>query len=97
MPVGGTVRRAAPFELTREGDQLRGRGTTDCLGHVALLALLFQQLALHRPKLKRTVVGVRGNTLFPAQTPWLGVAWASLAALVRADPWLPRCPMPLGA
>ena len=25
-----------PFTLTRDGDQLRGRGTTDCLGHVRL-------------------------------------------------------------
>lgn len=26
-----------PFELSVEGDKLYGRGTTDCLGHVALL------------------------------------------------------------
>lgn len=26
-----------PFELSVEGDKLFGRGTTDCLGHVALL------------------------------------------------------------
>lgn len=47
-----------PFHLTREGDQLRGRGTTDCLGHVALLAELFKLLGQRRPRLKRTVVGV---------------------------------------
>ena len=26
-----------PFELIVEGDKLYGRGTTDCLGHVALI------------------------------------------------------------
>jgi len=30
-----------PFKLTIEGDKLYGRGTTDCLGHVALLTDLF--------------------------------------------------------
>lgn len=47
-----------PFTFSRVGDQLRGRGTTDCLGHVALLAEVFRTLALQKPKLKRTVVGV---------------------------------------
>jgi hypothetical protein len=47
-----------PFSLTRDGDKLRGRGTTDCLGHAALLALLFKQLAVHKPSLKKSVVGV---------------------------------------
>lgn len=47
-----------PFQLTRDGDKLRGRGTTDCLGHVALLTELFRNLAINKPKLKRTVVGV---------------------------------------
>ncbi|KXZ44557.1 hypothetical protein GPECTOR_65g175 [Gonium pectorale] len=40
-----------PFSLSVDGDKLRGRGTTDCLGHVALLGE-------KRPKLKRTIVGV---------------------------------------
>jgi hypothetical protein len=31
-----------PFTLSIEGDKLRGRGTTDCLGHVALLTELFR-------------------------------------------------------
>ncbi|GAX82993.1 hypothetical protein CEUSTIGMA_g10420.t1 [Chlamydomonas eustigma] len=48
----------SPFELTRDGDQLRGRGTTDCLGHVAVLTELFKVLGQKKPKLKRTVVGV---------------------------------------
>lgn len=49
---------ADPFSLSRDGDKLRGRGTTDCLGHVALMACLFKALAQKRPPLKRTVVGV---------------------------------------
>jgi acetylornithine deacetylase len=47
-----------PFKLTREGDKLLGRGVTDCLGHVALLAEMFRQLGEHRPPLKATVMGV---------------------------------------
>ncbi|KAG2484765.1 hypothetical protein HYH03_016419 [Edaphochlamys debaryana] len=47
-----------PFSLSIDGDKLRGRGTTDCLGHVALVTEFFRQLAVSRPKLKRTVVGV---------------------------------------
>ena len=30
-----------PFKLTVEGDMLKGRGTTDCLGHVSLITQLF--------------------------------------------------------
>jgi acetylornithine deacetylase len=33
-----------PFKLTVDGDKLQGRGTTDCLGHVALLTDLFTQV-----------------------------------------------------
>lgn len=33
-----------PFKLIVEGDKLYGRGTTDCLGHVALLTDLFAQV-----------------------------------------------------
>lgn len=47
-----------PFKLTREGDMLRGRGTTDCLGHVALVALLMEELGRSRPPLERSVVAV---------------------------------------
>jgi len=34
-----------PFELQVEDDKLYGRGTTDCLGHVALLVELFRWLS----------------------------------------------------
>eukprot|EP00850_Spirogloea_muscicola_P023359 SM000351S13210 [mRNA] locus=s351:28287:32278:+ [translate_table: standard] len=47
-----------PFALSVEGDKLRGRGTTDCLGHVALVTELFRQLAEERPALRPSVVGV---------------------------------------
>ncbi|XP_074317751.1 acetylornithine deacetylase-like [Silene latifolia] len=47
-----------PFSLSIEGDKLRGRGTTDCLGHVALVTELMKKLAETKPKLKSTVVAV---------------------------------------
>ena len=47
-----------PFTFVREGDLLFGRGTTDCLGHVALLTELFIQLAQKKPALGLTVFGV---------------------------------------
>lgn len=43
-----------PFELTVDQDNpdmLRGRGTTDCLGHVALLTLLLKHLSINNIKL----------------------------------------------
>ena len=62
-----------PFSLTVEGDQLRGRGTTDCLGHVALLTELFRELGAKRPKLKRTVVGVWIANEENSKVPGVGV------------------------
>merc|ERR1712137_221399 len=48
-----------PFTLQVEGDLLYGRGTTDCLGHCALLCNIFCQLATKRPDLNGLrVVGV---------------------------------------
>ncbi|KAL7998734.1 putative peptidase M20, bacterial exopeptidase dimerization domain-containing protein [Plasmopara halstedii] len=47
-----------PFTLTVEGDKLYGRGTTDCLGHVALLTLLFKELAKQAIQTKTQVVCV---------------------------------------
>ncbi|CAN1173661.1 Acetylornithine deacetylase [Linum perenne] len=47
-----------PFSLSIDGDKLRGRGTTDCLGHVALVAQLMRKLGETKPKLKSTVVAV---------------------------------------
>jgi len=47
-----------PFKLVVEGDMLYGRGTTDCLGHVALLTDILCSLAEKKPALKRSVVVV---------------------------------------
>lgn len=47
-----------PFSLSVDGDKLRGRGTTDCLGHVALVTELMRRLGQTRPELKNTVVAV---------------------------------------
>lgn len=47
-----------PFSLGIDGDMLKGRGTTDCLGHVALVAELMRRLAETKPQLNSTVVAV---------------------------------------
>ncbi|CAD6249886.1 unnamed protein product [Miscanthus lutarioriparius] len=50
-----------PFSLTfdsEDKDKLRGRGTTDCLGHVALVAQLMQRLGEVKPPLKHSVIAV---------------------------------------
>lgn len=47
-----------PFSLSIDGDKLRGRGTTDCLGHVALVAELMRKLGEKKPQLKSSVVAV---------------------------------------
>lgn len=47
-----------PFHLTRDGDKLYGRGTTDCLGHVAMITDLMIGLAEKRPTLSRTVLAI---------------------------------------
>lgn len=47
-----------PFTMSIDGDKLRGRGTTDCLGHVALVAELMKNLGRTKPNLKSTVVAV---------------------------------------
>lgn len=58
-----------PFSLTRKGDQLFGRGTTDCLGHVALLTDFMCTLAEKKPQLSTAVVVVfiasEENTMIP--------------------------------
>lgn len=45
-----------PFKLEIDGDNLYGRGTTDCLGHVAMLTDLMASLAERKPKLRSTIV-----------------------------------------
>jgi acetylornithine deacetylase len=47
-----------PFTLVREGDMLYGRGVTDCLGHVVLLAQFFKQLVQNDIVLQHSVAAV---------------------------------------
>eukprot|EP01132_Coremiostelium_polycephalum_P008046 gene8046-9895_t len=58
VPANPAAWERDPFKLTIEGDKLYGRGTTDCLGHVALITDLFIQLATLKPTLKHSVVAV---------------------------------------
>jgi len=54
-----------PFKLTRstpgqfpaeaDGDRLYGRGTTDCLGHVALITEMLVEIAKNKPALKKNL------------------------------------------
>lgn len=45
-----------PFKLIREDDLLYGRGTTDCLGHVAMLTDLMATLGEKKPALETSVL-----------------------------------------
>ncbi|CAM9217788.1 unnamed protein product [Chrysoparadoxa australica] len=58
VPANPETWEVDPFTLKRDGDVLYGRGTTDCLGHVALLTDLFCGLATVKPTLKRSVIAV---------------------------------------
>ena len=74
-----------------QGDKLYGRGTTDCLGHVALITDLFLQLAEKKPKLKFKVIaifiaawvmpvrcwGVSASVLHAGRRALLSLAWES--------------------
>lgn len=56
VPAAAESWERNPFELIREGDMLYGRGTTDCLGHVALLTDFLVTLAENKPALKHSIV-----------------------------------------
>lgn len=62
-----------PFELSVEGDKLYGRGTTDCLGHVAMITQLFIELAKSNIELKRTISAVFIASEENAEIPDVGV------------------------
>jgi len=55
VPANPETWERNPFELSVEGDKLYGRGTTDCLGHVALMTTLFCQLAELKPELETSL------------------------------------------
>ncbi|CAN0173698.1 unnamed protein product, partial [Ectocarpus fasciculatus] len=58
VPANPETWEVDPFHLTRDGDKLYGRGTTDCLGHVAMITDLMMELAMKRPTLSRTVLAI---------------------------------------
>eukprot|EP00929_Paragymnodinium_shiwhaense_P085060 TRINITY_DN45523_c0_g1_i1.p1 TRINITY_DN45523_c0_g1~~TRINITY_DN45523_c0_g1_i1.p1 ORF type:complete len:539 (+),score=119.35 TRINITY_DN45523_c0_g1_i1:98-1714(+) len=58
VPADAEAWSKDPFSLTVEGTKLYGRGTTDCLGHVALITCFLKALAKSRPPLKRSIVVV---------------------------------------
>jgi acetylornithine deacetylase len=53
VPANPETWERNPFSLSVEGDKLYGRGTTDCLGHVAMITDLLCTLAEKKPKLER--------------------------------------------
>ena len=73
VPADESTWHVEPFKLTRDGDKLYGRGTTDCLGHVALITELFVQLATSRPSLDVTVAAVFIASEESAAIPNVGV------------------------
>ncbi|GMF63933.1 unnamed protein product [Phytophthora fragariaefolia] len=62
-----------PFTLTVEGDKLYGRGTTDCLGHVALMTELFKELAKRQVRLETKAVCVLIASEENSEIPGVGV------------------------
>lgn len=52
---------------------MRGRGTTDCLGHVALVTELMRKLGETKPNLKNTVVAVFIANEENSSVPGIGV------------------------
>ncbi|ETO86043.1 hypothetical protein F444_00365 [Phytophthora nicotianae P1976] len=62
-----------PFTLTVEGDKLYGRGTTDCLGHVALMTELFKELAQKKVRMETKVVCVLIASEENTEIPGVGV------------------------
>lgn len=58
VPANPVNWKVDPFKLTRDGDVLYGRGTTDCLGHVALITDMFLQFAEKRPDFNVAVTAV---------------------------------------
>lgn len=58
VPANPETWERPPFEMIREDDKLYGRGTTDCLGHVALVSCFFRHLAEKRVELPITLNAV---------------------------------------
>ncbi|XP_006352852.1 acetylornithine deacetylase-like [Solanum tuberosum] len=62
-----------PFSLSIDDDKLQGRGTTDCLGHVALVTELMKRLGETKPKLKSTVIAIFIASEENSSIPGIGV------------------------
>jgi len=58
VPANPETWERPPFEMIREEDKLYGRGTTDCLGHVALVTCFFKALAEKKPEIPLTINAV---------------------------------------
>eukprot|EP00299_Pterocystis_sp_00344_P012825 c6213_g1_i1.p1 GENE.c6213_g1_i1~~c6213_g1_i1.p1 ORF type:complete len:434 (-),score=107.52 c6213_g1_i1:33-1334(-) len=58
VPANPETWNVSPFKLTVDGDKLYGRGTTDCLGHVALLTDLLCTIGATKPHLSTIVTVV---------------------------------------
>ena len=58
VPANPETWERDPFELSVEGDKLYGRGTTDCLGHVAMITDLLLGLCENKVALQRTLTVV---------------------------------------
>lgn len=55
VPANPSLWKYDPFSLTEVDDKFYGRGTTDCLGHVALLTIYLKYLATHNIVLPYTL------------------------------------------
>lgn len=56
VPADPATWNIDPYHLTVDGDKLFGRGSTDCLGHVALMTMFMEQLAIQRPQTDHAIV-----------------------------------------
>mmetsp|Transcript_6748 Transcript_6748/g.12459 ORF Transcript_6748/g.12459 Transcript_6748/m.12459 type:complete len:503 (+) Transcript_6748:60-1568(+) len=73
VPANPDTWERDPFKLFKEGDKLYGRGTTDCLGHVGLLTLFMESLAIKKPSLESSVIVVFIASEEATSAPGLGV------------------------
>ncbi|KAJ0402850.1 hypothetical protein ATCC90586_004537 [Pythium insidiosum] len=73
VPANPETWERDPFTLSVEGDKLYGRGTTDCLGHVALMTELFIELSKRRVPTTTQVVCVLIASEENGEIPGVGV------------------------